>query len=117
MYGYEKLDVWQVSMGVVESVYKILKAFPKEERYALSDQIRRSAVSVPSNIAEGSGRQTTKEFIQFLYIAMGSACELETQLKISLRLGYSQDLSVLLNQLSSVKRMLNALISSLKRKL
>jgi len=88
MTGYEKLNVWQESMNLVTKIYKIVKKLPKEEVYSLSDQIRRSAVSIPSNIAEGSSRNSKKEFMQFLYISLGSLCELETQLKICINIGY-----------------------------
>jgi four helix bundle protein len=90
--GYEKLNVWQESMDLVTEIYTIIKRLPKEELYSLSDQIRRSAVSIPSNIAEGSSRNSKKEFIQFLYIALGSLCELETQLKICINIGYLQNM-------------------------
>lgn len=80
MTGYENLKVWQLSIDLVTNVYLQVKLLPQEETYALSDQIRRSAVSVPSNIAEGSSRNSKKEYVQFLYIALGSICELETQL-------------------------------------
>ena len=72
MTGYENLDVWKKSIILVTDIYKLVKLLPKEETYALSDQIRRSAVSVPSNIAEGSSRNSKKEFVQFLYISLGS---------------------------------------------
>jgi len=78
--------------------------------------MKRSAVSIPSNIAEGSGRNTTKEFIQFLYIALGSACELETQLIIAKEIGYLNDISNYTNQINEIQKMLNGLINSLKQK-
>lgn len=80
MKTHRDLDVWKKSVSLVTSIYEITKSFPKEEIYGLTNQIRRAAVSVPSNIAEGSARQGNKEFIQFLYIALGSLTELETQL-------------------------------------
>ena len=80
MSDYKDLNVWQESINLVEDVYTIVKLFPREEAYALSDQLRRAVVSIASNIAEGSNRNTQKEFIQFLYIALGSAAEVETQL-------------------------------------
>ena len=94
---------------------KIIKKLPKEEMYSLSDQIRRSAVSIPSNIAEGSSRNSKKEFIQFLYISLGSLCELETQLKICINIGYLQNLEDIFLQTEKIKKMINALISSLKK--
>ena len=115
MTGYEKLEVWQMSIKLVTDVYKLVKFLPKEETYALSDQIRRSAVSIPSNIAEGSSRNSKKEFIQFLYIALGSLCELETQLLISKNVGYINDYKDIKTKITSIKKMLNALITSIKR--
>ena len=114
MTGYENLDVWKKSIELVTDIYKLVKLLPKEETYALSDQIRRSAVSVPSNIAEGSSRNSKKEFVQFLYIALGSLCELETQLLIAKNVGYISNNENLNNNIISIKKMLNALISSMK---
>jgi four helix bundle protein len=115
MTGYQNLDVWKKSIDLVTDVYRLVGMLPKEEMYALADQIRRSAVSIPSNIAEGSSRNSPKEFIQFLYIALGSACELETQLLIAKNVGYLENIDQIESELTSVKKMLNALISSLKR--
>jgi four helix bundle protein len=86
--NYKGLKVWQKSYQLCLEIYRITKGFPKEERYGLTSQIRRAAVSVPSNIAEGYGRKTTLEYIRFLYIAYGSNCELETQILLSGDLGY-----------------------------
>jgi len=99
-------------------IYKITKHFPKEERYGLTSQIRRSAVSVPSNIAEGYGRKTTQEYMQSLYIAYGSQCELETQILLAKDLGYikTDDFEVLRKDIGEVERMLKALIKSLQKK-
>jgi four helix bundle protein len=99
-------------------VYRITKGFPKEERYGLISQIRRAAVSAPSNIAEGYGRKTTPEYIRFLYIAYGSICELETQILLSGDLGYIEagKLKILQEVIGEVERMLKALIKSLERK-
>ncbi len=83
-----KLAAWKEAMALVSAVYRVTQGFPKEELYGLSSQLRRSAVSIPSNIAEGAARQGSKEFAQFLNIAMGSISELETQLLIALDLGY-----------------------------
>ncbi len=117
MTGYENLDVWEKSIVLVTNVYQLVKLLPKEETYALSDQIRRSAVSVPSNIAEGSSRNSKKEFIQFLYISLGSLCELETQLLIAKNVGYISNNENLKNDIISIKKMLNALITSIKNTL
>jgi len=78
---HKELDVWKTSVELVTEVYVATKTFPKEELYGLTNQLRRAAVSVPSNIAEGAARQTTKEFVQFLYISLGSVAEVETQLR------------------------------------
>ena len=86
--SYQELVVWQKAMDLVIEVYRLVKLLPLEERYALSDQMRRSAVSIPSNIAEGHTRNSTKEYIQYLSIAKGSNAELQTQLSICSRLGY-----------------------------
>ncbi len=110
--GYENLHVWQQSMDLVVEVYELVKTFPREELYALTDQIKRSAVSIPSNIAEGGSRNYRKEFVQFLYISLGSAAELETQLRIAERVGYAQTSSMVKNKVIPIKKMLNALIKS-----
>ena len=85
---YKKLLVWQKAMDLTMEIYKLVNYLPREETYALSDQIRRAVVSIPSNIAEGQGRNSDKEFINFLSIARGSLWELETQIEICIRLGY-----------------------------
>ena len=85
---YKELIVWQKSMDMTVMLYPLLKKLPKVETYALSDQMRRAAISIPSNIAEGYGRNTKKEYLQFLYIANGSVCELETQLILCVRVNY-----------------------------
>lgn len=117
MDGYKNLIVWQKSIDLVEHLYAIVKILPKEENYALADQIRRAAVSIPSNIAEGASRNSTKEYIHFLYIALGSSAEVETQIIIANRIGYVSDIESSIDKINEVKKMLNALISSLKKKL
>lgn len=114
--NYKELKVWQKAMDLTVEVYKLVKLLPKEETYALSDQIRRAVVSIPSNIAEGQGRNSDKEFIQFLSIARGSLWELETQIEICLRIGYiDQSLATDTNNLiAEISKMLNALSNSLK---
>jgi four helix bundle protein len=86
--GHKELDVWKVSIEFVSEVYNITTSYPKDELFGITSQIRRAAVSIPSNIAEGAARNHDKEFIQFLYIALGSLAELETQLIISVNLKY-----------------------------
>jgi four helix bundle protein len=113
--GHERLEVWQKSMDLVVTVYDIARNLPGEERFALADQIRRSAVSIPSNIAEGASRASKKEFVHFLFIALGSASELQTQIEIVRRVGYISDISHIKGTIISVRQMLNALITSIKR--
>ena len=117
MSDYKDLNVWNESIDFVESIYKIIRSFPKEEIYALSDQIKRAAVSIPSNIAEGASRNSNKEFVQFLYIALGSASEVETQLIIAKRLNYIMSIENELNEITKIRKMLNGLMSSIKRKI
>jgi len=85
---HKKLDVWQMAMDLVIELYRITESFPKEEKYGLSNQVRRAAVSVPSNIAEGAARQTKKEFVNYLHMAQGSLSELDTQLEVARRLAF-----------------------------
>jgi four helix bundle protein len=116
--NYKELKVWQKSYQFCLDIYKLTKGFSKEERYGLTSQIRRSAVSVPSNIAEGYGRKSTPEYLRFLYIAYGSNCELETQLLLTGDLGYikSDKFKEIQKDLAEVERMLKALIKSLENK-
>ncbi len=117
--NYKELKVWQKSYQVCLEIYRVTKRFPNEEKYGLTSQIRRAAVSVSSNIAEGYGRKTTPEYIQALYIAYGSTCELETQALLSKDLGYIQleDMENLQKDIEEVERMLKALIKSLENKI
>lgn len=114
--SYRELTVWQKAMELAEEVYHLVKKLPKEETYALSDQMRRAAVSVPSNIAEGHGRESKNEFRSFLSIANGSVSELETQLLLCIRLGYlsKADTESALSLSNEINRMLSALILRLK---
>jgi len=116
---YEDLIVWQKAMDLVAEIYKIVKLLPNDELYALSDQMRRAAVSIPSNIAEGQERNTTKDFINYLFIARGSKAELETQLLICVRLQYLNQSQIETAQglLIEIGKMLNAIIQSLSAKL
>ncbi len=117
--NYKELKVWQRAYQLCLEVYKITKKFPNEERYSLTSQIRRAAVSVPSNIAEGYGRKTTPEYIRFLYTAYSSNCEMETQILLSGDLGYIENhkLKILQEGIGEVERMLKALIKSLEKHL
>jgi len=116
--SYKELKVWQRSYQLCLEIYKITKGFPDEEKYGLTSQLRRAAVSVPSNISEGYGRKTTPEYIQFLYIAYGSICEIETQILLSGDLGYISNgrLEMLKEGIREVERMLKASIRSLENK-
>ena len=114
---HKKLKVWQLGMEIVMDVYKLTESFPEGEKYGLTSQMRRCAVSIPSNIAEGAARNTKKEFVNFLHIAQGSLAELETQLEISLRLKLiGKDFWVVLDsKLLEEDKMLSGLILSIKR--
>ena len=112
---YTDLKVWQKAMDLVEIVYKLVKYLPKEETYALSDQMRRAVVSIPSNIAEGQQRNTQKDFKNFLFIARGSNAEIETQLRICVRLKYLNEEQVkpAMELCSEIFKMLSAFITKL----
>ena len=114
---YQELIVWQKAMDLIESVYKLSRTFPREEVYALTSQIRRAAVSIASNIAEGQGRRTTSDFLRHLSIAYGSLLETETQLLIAKRLRYlgNTHLDEVMKQTAEVGRLLNGLIASLSQ--
>jgi len=117
MKSYKDLELWQVSMNFVTDVYKLTKVFPKEELYALTSQIRRCVISVPSNIAEGASRKGTKEFIQFLWIANGSLSEFETQIEIAQKLGYLDSIEMVIEKVKHIRKMLHGLIHSLENKI
>ncbi|HEY2015272.1 MAG TPA: four helix bundle protein [Bryobacteraceae bacterium] len=113
---FRDLHVWQRSMDIVETVYRLTGGFPKSELYGLTGQVRRAAVSVPSNIAEGHARASTKEYLNHVSIAQGSLAEVQTQLEIALRSGYiaSTEVSPLLEQSSILGKQLRALREALK---
>jgi four helix bundle protein len=115
---HHELQAWQRAMGLVKSVYLATKTFPKEEIYGLASQMRRAAVSVPSNIAEGAARSSSKEFLQYLFIARGSLMELETQLVIACDLGYITDdcKASISEDIESVFALVSGLISLLRRR-
>ena len=113
---HRDLRVWQESMDLVKLVYKATDSLPEKECFALSAQMRRAAVSIPCNIAEGSARNTKAQFLQFLFIARGSLSELETQILIAQGLEYLSDIKELEESVEKVFAMLSALINSLKRK-
>lgn len=107
---FKKLIVWKKAMELVRMVYQLSKAFPQDERYALTDQLRRAAVSIPSNIAEGSGRASNKDYAHFLAIARGSLYETVTQLQIAQDLGYIEICDNLNTLADEIGKMLTALI-------
>ena len=111
---YRDLIVWQKAMELVKTVYQLMGDFPKEERFRLCDQLGRAVVSIPSNIAEGNGRESKSEYARFLGIARGSLYETETQLEIAKRLGYIDDISEVLNLTSEIARMLISIMSKLR---
>ncbi|MEY2739503.1 MAG: hypothetical protein RL259_1412 [Bacteroidota bacterium] len=110
MKDHKDLDVWKYSMLLAEQIYGLTKDFPLDEKFGLVAQMKRSAVSVPSNIAEGAVRKGKKEFIQFLYIAMGSLSELETQLYLSYRLQFMDSIDELITLIEKIKQLLFGLI-------
>ena len=118
MCPHEKLDVWKKAVDFVVAVYKTTDSFPKEERFGLTSQLRRAAVSIPANIAEGAGRKSYKEFAHFLSNSQGSASEVETELLIASRLRYIEEGNYLLlrSSLDEIGRMLTGLCRHLEKK-
>jgi four helix bundle protein len=118
MRPHEKLNVWQRAVSLVLAIYKGTQSFPSEERFGLTSQIRRAAVSIPANIAEGAARDSQKEFTHFLSNAQGSASELETELLIAEKLGYldAKHYATMRSEIDSVGRMIFGLSQSIKRK-
>ena len=112
---HKDLDVWKKAMDLAAQAYSLTARFPKEELYGLTSQMRRSAVSIPSNIAEGAARNSNKEFIQFLYVALGSFSEIETQLLLATRLKLINE-PLLFDNIESIRKMLLGLIKFLKSK-
>lgn len=110
---HHELNAWQVAMDLVKEIYRITAGFPPSELYGLTSQMRRAAVSIPSNIAEGAARNGTKEFIQFLAISRGSLSELETQLLIAVDLGYTERNSQLMDTIDRLFGLLGGLMKSL----
>ena len=114
---HRKLEVWQRSMALVTTIYELTKEFPKVETYGLSSQMQRSAVSIPSNIAEGAARKSKAEFLHFLSIAQGSLSELDTQLEVAYMLGYidEEKRKEMLDQITDIFKLLSGLIRSVKQ--
>ena len=117
--SHKDLKLWQLGMEIAETIYDISRSFPSDERFGITSQLRRSAVSVPANIAEGNARSSTKEYLYHLSIAIGSLAEVETLLDLALRLkhGNSDAIRSLLNVLVEERRMLRGLQRSLRAKL
>jgi four helix bundle protein len=118
MNSFEELKVWQEAHKLVIKIYKITDSFPREERYRLTSQLCRSAASIPANIADGQARQTTKEYLQFLYTARGSIAETKYHLILTRDLGYIENsfYNEIITSYNKVGKMLNALINSLKKR-
>ncbi|MGL1884892.1 MAG: four helix bundle protein [Reichenbachiella sp.] len=116
MHDYKKLHIWKRSMNLVTEIYEITEKFPSDQKFGLTNQIQRSAVSVPSNIAEGSGRSTDKSFSHFLSIAMGSLCELETQIIISKNLNYIHEdtLGKITLEINEIQKMIRVFSKNLE---
>ena len=113
---HKNLDVWKLGIELVKDIYKITKDFPDDEKFGIISQIRRSAVSIPSNIAEGAARNSNKDYIRFLYIALGSLSEIETQLIIAKELNFSNGIGQLMKSVDIIRPKLLNLIKYLKSK-
>ncbi len=118
MQTHKDLIVWQKSIDLAEAIYIATRQFPKEETYGMVQQMRRAATSIAMNIAEGYARNSDKETLHFLYVAVGSAAEVDTQIILSERIGYldNNEASLLERQITAIRKMLNALITTLKAK-
>ncbi|HNP33146.1 MAG TPA: four helix bundle protein [Flavobacterium sp.] len=116
MHQFKELEIWKKSRRFCSEIYRITSSFPSEEKFGLTNQLRRASVSIPSNIAEGSSRNSDKDFSRFLEIAIGSAYEIETQLLIAFDLGFitEVDLEQLANQLNEIIKMISRFRATLK---
>ena len=115
---HHNLEVWKKALDFVNRIYQVTARFPDEEKFGLTSQMRRSAISIPSNIAEGAGRSTPKEFVNFLHISQGSIAELETQLLIAKNLGFAEDgmIDKVIAKLDEISKMIIGLQKSLRNK-
>jgi len=113
---HKQLDAWKEGVKLVKEIYLLTRSFPKEELYGLTNQLRRAAVSIPSNIAEGSARQSDKEMIQFLYVALGSLSEVETQIIIAIELEYISNNEEISGNITKIRKLIVGLIKYLKGK-
>ncbi len=116
MKTHKDLDIWKKGVDLVTDIYKITGKFPKKEIYGLSSQMRRSAISYPSNIAEGAAKKTKSDYIRFIYISLGSLSELETQVIISKNLGFIPDVKDLLKEIEILRKMTLNFIKYLRNK-
>lgn len=116
MRTHRDLNAWKMSMDLAEEIYALTSPFPASEKFGLASQLRKAAISVPSNIAEGASRASKKEFNHFLHIALGSTSELETQLNLAKRIGYLTDEGKVLSSVEEVRRPLMGLIKFLKER-
>jgi four helix bundle protein len=116
MRNFREYDIWKTAMQIAKETYTLTKTFPEDEKFGLISQVRRAAVSIPANIAEGAGRKTQKEFAQYLHISQGSAFELETHLLLSLELNYihDKDLEIIIEPLHKLQKQITHLIEKLK---
>ena len=115
MTSHKDLQVYQESLLLVKDIYSLVAFFPKDELFGLTSQIKRCAISIPSNIAEGAGRKGSAEFVRFLYISLGSLSELETQLDIAVMLNFCEKREDIIKRIFYIKNMLSKLIISLKK--
>jgi len=117
--GHRRLILWQKSVRLAVEIHRVSRRLPKHELFGLAAQMNRAAVSIPSNVAEGAARHTTRDYIRFLYIARGSSAEIDTQLRLAEELGYlsGDDLAPALAIADEVGRLLNAVITTLHRRL
>jgi len=113
--SYEDLVAWQKSFALVKMIYQATRSFPEDERFGLTSQLRRAAVSIPSNIAEGWGRGSRQEYVRFLKMARGSAYETQTQIRLAFDLGYLPQDDALMAGIAEVERLINGLIRSLEK--
>ncbi len=113
---HKNLEAWKEATKFITEIYRITQNFPQHELYGLTNQIRRSAVSIPANISEGCARQSDKETIQFLYISIGSIAELETELLIAQNLGYTSNIDEIMEKLIKIRSLILGLIKYLKNK-
>lgn len=117
--SHRDLKVWQKSVELVDRVYDLSTTWPREERYGLTSQVRRASVSVPSNIAEGNGRTTTRDYLRFIDHSYGSLMEVDTQMHVARNRGYIRDSEELelINQVTEIAKMLNGLVASLRKRM